>query len=275
MDITPGMVKTLREKTGLPMMECKKALEESQGNEQAAMELLRKKGLAQVTKRAERITAEGRIACFVDPASGRGAIIEVLCETAPVANTEDFTQLSRAAAQAAAALETPSPEQILEQPAAGHAGQKVADLLHHAVNRIRENIKIGRIATMRGSLGYYVHHDARKGALVEFSGPAAPEVGADISMHIVSMRPPFTRREEVEPAMVAQRREVARDAVKNKPPQIMDKIVSGMLDKWYAEIALLEQPFVKDDKQTVAQFLRGHAPGLTVNRFVRLEIGEA
>ncbi len=275
MAITPGMVKTLREKTGLPMMECKKALEETQGDEKAAMEWLRKKGLAQVTKRAERVTAEGRIACYVDAASGRGAIVEVLCETAPVANTEDFIQLSRAAAQAAASLDNPTPEQILEQPAAGHAGQKVADLLHHAVNRIRENIRIGRVATMRGNVGYYVHHDSRKGALVEFTGPAPAEVGTDVSMHIVSMRPPFARREEVDPAMVAQKTELARESVKNKPPQIVDKIVGGMLNKWYAEIALLEQPFVKDDKVSVAQFLRGHAPNLSVTRFVRLEIGEA
>ncbi|MEW6250420.1 MAG: translation elongation factor Ts [Planctomycetota bacterium] len=275
MEITPAMVKAMREKTGLPMMECKKALEETQGNEQAAMDLLRRKGLAQVTKRAERVTAEGRIGHHHDPARGCVALVEVLCETAPVANTDEIVRLTRAAAEAAARLEAPTPEALLEQPLPSDPARRIADLLHDAVNKIRENIKIGRVTVLRGSVGCYLHHDARKAAVVELSGPAAPEVASDICMHIVSMRPPFARREEVDPALVEQRRQAAREQVKNKPPQIMDKIVTGMLDKWYSEIALLEQPFVKDDKRTVAQYLREQSPGLTVNRFVRLEIGEA
>jgi elongation factor Ts len=275
MEITPAMVRTLREKTGLPMMECKKALEETKGDEKAALESLRKKGRAQVDKRAERVTAEGRVACYVDPATGRAAVVELLCETAPVTRTDDFIRLSKEVAQAAAGLDNPTAEQILEQRMASDPTKKVVDLLHEAVNKIRENIKIGRIGTLKGSVGCYVHHDARKAVLVEFSGPLPGEVASDVCMHVAAMRPPFTRREEVDQSMVAQKTAVAREEVQNKPPQIVEKIVSGKLDRWYGEIVLLEQPFVKDDKLTVAQHLRQHGPTLTVNRFVRLEIGEA
>jgi elongation factor Ts len=270
MAITSEMVRALREKTGLPMMECKKALEETGGNEHAAVELLRKKGLAQVEKRADRVTAEGRVTCSL--AGNRAGLVEILCETAPVTGTDDFIQLANAAAAAAARLEAPTADALLTQSAPN--GKTVGDLLHDAVNRIRENIKIGRVAGAQGHLGYYVHHDGRKGVLVEFSAPIPAEAAADVCMHIVAMRPPFTRREEVDPAMVAEKRVLATAEAQGKPPQMLEKIVSGKLDRWYAEMVLLEQPFVKDEKQSVGQYLRSIHPQLTINRAVRLEIGE-
>jgi elongation factor Ts len=273
MEITPAMVKALREKTGLPMMECKKALEETGGNPEAAMELLRKKGLAQVTKRAEKVTAEGRVVFYQDPASGRAALLEMLCETEPVSGTEDFQRLAREAVQAAAKTGLTQPEQLLEQPTSG--GQKITDLLHDAVNRIRENIKVGRVATAQGHFGTYLHHDNKKGVLVEFSGPVSPDVAADVCMHIVAMRPPFVKREDVDANLISERKEAARGEVKGKPEHMVEKIVAGKLDKWYQDIVLLEQPFVKDDKKSVGQHLRESGAGLTVTRFVRLEIGEA
>ena len=275
MEITPAMVKALREKTGLPMMECKKALEETGGDLEAAEQLLRKKGLAQVTKRAEKVTAEGRVVFYQDPASGRAALLEMLCETEPVSGTEDFQRLAREAVQAAAKTGVIQPEQLLEQPTSTNPGQKITDLLHDAVNRIRENIKVGRVATAQGHFGTYLHHDNKKGVLVEFSGPVSPEVAADVCMHIVAMRPPFVRREDVDASLVNERKEAARGEVKGKPEHMVEKIVAGKLDKWYQDIVLLEQPFVKDDKKSVGQHLRESGPGLTVTRFVRLEIGEA
>jgi elongation factor Ts len=287
MAITPGMVKALRETTGLPMMECKKALEEAlallvaAGKTpaeieaeimQKAEELLRKKGHAQIAKRAGRETAHGRLVFHQD--GGRAVLVELLCETEPVTATDDFIKLGQAAAQAAAKLAAPTPDTILAQAVPGNAAQKVGDLLHDAVNRIRENIKIGRVGTAAGHFGHYIHHDGRKGVLVEFSGPCPPEVAADVCMHVAAMRPPFSRRDEVDPALVEQERQIAAEQVKDKPANMIDKIVTGKLNRWYAEIVLLEQPFVKDDKQSVGQFLRGHGPDLTVKRFVRLEIGE-
>jgi elongation factor Ts len=267
------MVKTLRDKTGLPMMECKKALEETHGNEQQAVELLRKKGHAQLSKRAGRETAHGRLTYHADPANGRAALVELLCETEPVAGTADFTKLSQAAAQVAARLDAPTAEAILAQTVPG-GSQTIGDLLHEVVNRIRENIKLGRVGTAAGHIGHYLHHDGRKGVLVEFSGAVPPEVAADICMHVVAMRPAYTRREEVDPALVEQERRIAGDQVQGKPANIVDKIVTGKLNRWFSEIVLLEQAFVKDDKKSVGQYLRECGPELTVKRFARLEIGE-
>jgi elongation factor Ts len=272
MAITPGMVKALREETGLPMMECKKALDEANGDMAQAKDILRKKGHAQIAKRAGRDTAHGRVVFHQD--GGRAVLVELLCETEPVTATDDFIKLGQAAAQVAATLDPPTPDAILTQPVPGNPAQKVGDLLHDAVNRIRENIKIGRVGTAAGHFGHYVHHDGRKGVLVEFSGPCPPDVAADICMHVAAMRPPFARRDEVDPALVEQERQLAAEQVKDKPANLVEKIVTGKLNRWYAEIVLLEQPFVKDDKQSVGQFLRGHGPDLTVKRVVRLEIGE-
>jgi len=272
MEITSAMVKGLRDKTGLPMMECKKALEEAQGDEHRAVEVLRKKGLAQIGKRAGRETAEGRIACCAGP--GRVALVEVLCETEPVTGTDDFVRLVKAAGQVAAKLEAPTPESLLTQPVPDNPSRTIHDLLHDAVNKIRENIKIGRVAAVTGHVGHYVHHDGRKGVLVEFNAPCPPEVAADVCMHVAAMRPLCARREEVSPELVEQERRIALEQVKGKPPNMLEKIVAGKLNRWYAETVLLEQPFVKDDKKSVGQFLREQAPDLTVTRFVRLEIGE-
>jgi elongation factor Ts len=196
----------------------------------------------------------------------------MLCETEPVAGTEDFIKLTQAAAQVAANLESATPEAVLAQSMPGNPSQKVGDFLHDVVNRIRENIKLGRVAVLAGNVAHYLHHDGRKGVLVEFSGPCS--AAADVCMHVVAMRPSFTRREEVDPALVEQERKLAAEQVQGKPANIIDKIVSGKLDRWYSEFVLLDQPFVKDDKKSVGQFLRETGPGLTVKQFVRFEIGE-
>lgn len=275
MEITAAMVKALREKTGLSMMECKNALVEAQGDAEKAQELLRKKGHSQMEKRAGRETAHGRIVCQVDADAGRAALVEVLCETEPVAGTEDFIKLAEAAGQVAVKLAAPTPEAILTQPVPGDTSRKVSDLLHDAVNRIRENIKIGRVAAVSGHFGHYLHHDRRKGVLVEFTAPCPAEVAADVCMHVVSMRPPFARREEVDAALIEKERQFATEQVQGKPANMIEKIVTGKLNRWFGEMVLLEQPFVKDDKQSVGDYLRRHSPDLSVKRFFRLEIGEA
>jgi len=271
MAISAAMVKELREETGLPMMECKHALEESGGDKAKAMEILRKKGLAQVSKRAGRTTMEGRGVCYVDTADSRAAIAELLCETAPVADNADFCKLADTVARVAARTGSEIPDAILSQSADGGT---VQDMLTDVVNRIRENIKIGRIGVCQGEVGYYLHHDNKKGVLVEFSAPCPPELKNDICMHIVAMRPPFARRENVPADLVEKEKELAREQVKGKPENIVDKIIAGKINKWFGEICLLEQPFVKDDKKTVAQVLREASPELTVNKVIRFEIGE-
>lgn len=273
MEISAAMVRQLRDKTGLPMMECKKALEESQGNEEQAIEILRKKGLAQIGKRAGNVTAEGRIYFAQDAASNKAAIVEVLCETAPVADTDDFNKLGKAAAAVALRLPNPTAETIMAQPMPGGNGT-IEAFYHDVVNRIRENIRIGRVGTVQGSYGHYLHHDGHKGVLVEFSEACPPDLAADICMHITAIRPMCTRREEVPATMVDTERRVAQEQVKDKPAQMQEKIVAGKIDRWYKEIVLLEQPFVKEEKKSVSQILKEKSPTLTINRFVRLEIGE-
>lgn len=274
MAISAGKVKELREKTGLPMMECKKALEESNGDEAQAIELLRKKGLAQATKRAGRATGQGRVCCYIDEAAHKAAIVELLCETEPVAGTDDFVKLSDAAAKIAATMDNPTAESLLTQPDPNHAGQTIGDTLNDVVNRIRENIRFGRVVQMSGDVGSYIHHDGHKAVLVEFTAPCPPELAADVCMHIVAMRPPYTTREEVDPAQVESERAIAAEQVQGKPENIIEKIVNGKIDKWFSEIVLLEQAFVKDDKKSVGQALKEAHPELSVKRFARVEIGD-
>jgi elongation factor Ts len=273
MEITARMVMALREKTGLPMMECKHALMEADGDEAKAVDLLRQKGLGQATKRAARETSEGRVACYYDAGQGRAGIVQLQCETAPVASTDDFISLARHIARHAALIDDPTPESVLAQPFQDGPAATLQDHMTDVVNRIRENIRIARVGSLTGVLGQYVHHNGKVGVLVEFSGACPDSLRADICMHVAAMRPPYLRREDIDAATVEHEREIARQQVQGKPPQIVDKIVAGKLNKWFAEVVLLEQPFVKDDKQSVGQVLAAAAPGLTVRRALRFEVG--
>ncbi|MBK9118674.1 MAG: translation elongation factor Ts [Phycisphaerales bacterium] len=275
MSISAAQVKALREKTDLPMMDCKQALEEAHGDEAKAIEILRKKGHGQAAKRADKATAEGRITFALDPAGGRVAAVELLCETEPVSGTEDFVKLGKAAAEAALKLDQPTADDLLKQASPILGGATIGDALTDAVNRIRENLKFGRIVVLSGHIGHYLHFNSKTAALVQFSGPCPASVGADVCMHIVAMSPPYLKREDVPAHMVEQEQSIAREQVKDKPPQIIEKIVAGKLDRWYSEMTLLEQPFVKDDKKTVGQYVREHGAGLTVTSFVRLAVGTA
>lgn len=274
MEITAAMVKALRDMTGLSMMDCKQALVESGGDSEKAVEVLRKKGAGRIEKMVDRETTQGRIAAFVSPGLDRGGIVELRCETAPVAKTDDFIGLAATLARLTAlASNAPTPATLAAEKT--DSGKSVADVQLDVFNRLRENMVIARVAQMRGSVGAYVHHNGMVGALVEFNRACPPELAKDIAMHVTAARPLVARREEVDPALIAKERALAAEQVKGKPPQIVDKIVSGKIDKWMTEIVLLEQPFVKDDKQSVASVLKAAAPDLTVTRFARFEVGGA
>jgi elongation factor Ts len=275
MTITAGMVKALRDKTGLPMMECKKALTEAGGDEDKAIEVLRRLGAGKIKKMASREATEGRIACHVDPKTGLAAIVELRCETAPVANTADFTKLAQAVARQAAVADTPAPETIREQPYIDDPSRTLGDYMDEVFNRIRENLTIARVARVTGNVGQYVHHNAQVGVLVEMSGDCPEELKTDVCMHTAAMNPACTRREEADPKEVERQKAVFAEEAKGKPEPIVEKIVNGKLNRWYSEFVLLEQPFVKDDKKSVGQVLKAVAPDLTVARFVRYEVGGA
>lgn len=273
MEISAAMVRELREKTGLPMMDCKKALTEAAGDTEKAIELLRKAGHGRVEKLMHRTASQGRVACYVDPDAGRGAILELRCETEPVADLEEFVQFAASLARQAAHTDGATAESLAARPFIDNPGLTVRDRLTELVNRIRENIQIGRVETFRGHVAHYIHHDSRKGAMVEFSAECPSQLATDVCMHITALRPRCVRREEVPAAEVERERALAAEELKGKPASILEKIVAGKLDRWFSEFVLLEQPFVKDDKRTVAQVLQTVNPNLTVRRFARLELG--
>lgn len=273
MAITAGMVKTLRDKTGLPMMECKRALTEAGGDEKKAIEVLRTLGAGKLRKMASREATDGRIACYIDPQTKRAGIVELRCETAPVASTADFIDLATTIARQAATTDSPSAETIRAQPLVDNSSKTLAQHMDEVFNRIRENMKIARIAQLSGNVGQYVHHNAKVGVLVEMSGECPEELKTDICMHIASMDPPCIRREDADPKEVEQQKAVFAEQAKGKPENIVEKIVNGKLNRWYSEFVLLEQPFVKDDKKRVSEVLKGADPDLTVSCFVRYEVG--
>lgn len=275
MAISAAMVKQLREQTGLPMMECKKALTEAGGDFDGAVAWLKKHASGKMSKMASRETTQGRIAAAVADDGQRAGMVELVCETAPVANTDDFIKLANAIAATVLTMDNPAPDAVLEAKSATDPGKTIAELKDDAFSRIRENMAIKRVATVQGHVGSYVHHNAQVGVLVEFSADAPAELRADICMHIAAINPPYLKREDVPADLVAEERERATSEAAGKPAEIIDKIVGGKLDRWYGEVALLEQPFVKDDKQTVTQVLKAADPELTINRFYRFQIGEA
>jgi len=274
--ITAADVKSLRDKTGLPMMECKKALTEAGGDQEKAIELLRKSGAKTAEKQAGRATAAGRIAVYTDAAAGVGAIVELRCETAPVANNEEFVALAAdLAQQLATGPGAETPEELLAQPSPGKSGMTLKDQWDELYNRIRENFKFDRLARLEGTCAGYAHHNAAAGVILQYEGGTA-ELARDICMHVVAMRPRVVSSEELDPALVDKEREILSEAARGegKPENIIAKMVEGRLRNFYAERCLLDQPFVKaeDGKTTVGKTAK--QAGMKILRFVHWELAK-
>jgi elongation factor Ts len=275
--ITAALVNELRQRTSRPMMECKKALVETGGDIKNAELLLRKTG--HVAK-GDRTTAEGRIAVATDPARQFGAMIEMLCESAPVAKSELFVALAGDLAKQVAIEGEATPEQLLDHKLIGDSSRTVRDRIADVVNVIREAMKVGRMVRLQGHLGHYVHHDGSIGVLLQVEGTNPdPQVLRDVCMHIAATKPIAARREEVPAAVVEKEKEIAKAQIANdpknagKPANILDKIAEGKLKTFFAENVLIDQPFVKDATKTVGQLLQ--SAGLKIVRFVRYKVGEA
>jgi elongation factor Ts len=273
-EITAASVKALRERTGLPMMDCKKALEETGGDQTAAEEHLRKQGRKTQETRIGRETTTGRIAVYADVEKGAGAMVELMCESAPVAANAEFRQLaSDLAKQLATGPGAATADELLAQPSPSKPGQTLATQKDDLFNRMREVMKVGRILRINGATGGYAHHDGTLGALVEVSG-GNNEVAKDIAMHVTAQKPQVVAKEDLNPADVNREREILSTAARGegKPENIIAKMVEGRLRNFYSERVLLEQPFVKDDKQTIGQLAK--KAGMTIKRFVRWELGK-
>jgi len=273
MAITAAMVKELRERTGAGMMECKKALVESQGDMDTAIEHLRKAGLAQAGKKASRVAAEGKIFLAISEDRQKGVLLEVNCETDFVAKDANFLGF---AGQVAALALTTRPADIDSLLASQmDAGETVEEARQALVAKIGENVQIRRFVLRQtdGQLGAYVH-SGRIGVLVDMDGGDA-ELAKNISMHVAaSQETDYVDVADVPEEYLAKEREIhtAQAADSGKPPEIISKIVEGRLRKRLAEITLLGNPFVMDTDLTVKQLLEQHSA--RVNGFDRLTVGE-
>jgi len=279
MAISANDVKTLRERTNAPLMECKTALNESNGDLEKAIDWLRKKAGSKIGNFAARETAEGRIAVFIDRATNVGAIVEVRCETAPVSKTDQFIQLAADVAKQIALKNPASVDDLLKQSSVDQPNKTIADRVMDVFQLIRENMKPHRFVRLTGLLGDYVHHDGSVGVLLQVEGAQAdPQLLRDVCMHITARNPVSASKDDVPAEKLAKETEIAREQTindpknKSKPANIIDKIIEGKMKTWLAENVLLEQPFVKDDSKTVGQLLA--SSGLKLVKFVRYKVGE-
>jgi len=278
MAITAAAVKALRERTQLPLMDCKEALTEAGGDEDAAIELLRKKGKAIGAKRADRATEFGTFGLYTDLESGVGAMVELMCESAPVTKNEEFLQLAQdLATQLAKGTGAADGAALLAQDSPSNPGTTLEQQKDDLFNKIREVFNVGRVVRIDAPCGGYVHMGSTVvGVLVEVEGKAAADDVRDIGMHVAAMNPEVTNVEELDPKTVAKEREILRDAAlqEGKPENIVDKMVEGRLRNFYSQCVLNEQPFVKaeDGKTSVAKFAK--EKGFKVTKFVRWELGK-
>jgi elongation factor Ts len=277
-EITAAAVMALREKTGLPMMECKKALAECGGNTDQAVEWLRKQGIKTQALRGDRETSTGRLAVYTDLAKGVGAMIELKCESAPVANSSDFKDLANDIAKTLAlGPGAKTPADLFAQKSTAQPGKTLGELKDDLFNRMREVFDLSRILRIDAPCGGYAHHDGSKAALVEVAGnvtgPQAAEVAKDVAMHVVALAPQALSKENLDPAVVAKEREILTEAARKegKPENIIAKMIEGRLRNFFSQCVLLEQPFVKDDKQTVGQLAK--AAGLEIKRMENWQLG--
>lgn len=275
-NITAAAVKSLRDKTGLPMMACKKALIDAEGDEERAVKELRMAGEKTAEKQAGRATSCGRIAIYTDPEAGVGSIIELKCESAPVASNEEFIQLANdLAKQLAVGPGAKTPDELLGQASPSKQGVTLKEQLDELYNRIRENFQFERVERIDGVCGGYVHHNGAVGVLLQIEGGTA-ELAKDICMHIAAMSPGALSKDDVDPALVEKEREILTEQARGegKPESIIEKMVEGRLRNYFAERCLTEQVFVKaeDGKMTVGQ--TAEAAGMKLLRFVQWELSK-
>jgi elongation factor Ts len=267
--ITAAMVGELRAKTDAPMMECKKALTEADGDMEKAEELLRVKLGSKASKAASRITAEGVVAAHI--AGGIGALIEVNCETDFVSKNDDFLKFSKDVAQLVA---DKNPADVAALSALPLGGKTVEEIRSALIGKIGENMSIRRFQRFQTSskLVSYLH-GTRIGVMVEFDG-ADEQVGKDVAMHIAAMKPVALSSEQVPADLIEKERSVAtlKAQESGKPADIAAKMVEGSVQKYLKEVSLFNQPFVKNDKQTVEQMLK--AANTTVKAFTMFVVGE-
>lgn len=287
MSISATMVKELREKTSAGMMDCKKALEESKGDFEAAVEWLRVKGLSAAAKKADRIAAEGLV--HASTTGKAAAVVEINSETDFVARNDAFKQFVDSITQHV--LQTTSTENILEQAFAADKSKKVGDALKEAIATIGENIVIRRAEKYttgnEGLVHTYIHGEGKIGVMIEVAATTAAAASSadaktfasDVCLHIAAMNPMALSQDQVSPEVVAKEKDILKqkNLESGKKPEMIDKIVEGQIRKFLAENCLLDQSFVKNPDLTIAAYgkecSKKAGGDLTIKRFVRFELG--
>jgi len=273
MAITAAMVKELRERTGSGMMECKKALTETDGDIEAAVELMRKAGLAKADKKAGRVAAEGMVASSISDDGHRGVMVEINCETDFVAKGDDFATFCAGVAQTILDKSPDDIEALLNLPLA--SGGTIDQTRRELIAKIGENVAIRRFVVMDsadGRLANYLH-GTRIGVLVVING-GNDSTGKDVAMHIAASKPVALSADDVPGDVVEKEKEIyrAQAAESGKPADIVEKMIVGRVNKFLKEVTLLGQPFVKNPDISVEQMLKEN--GATVSAFMRYEVGE-
>ena len=276
MAVTAAAVKALRELTNLPMMDCKKALVEADGDQEKAIEVLREQFKKIALKRADNATSEGQIVVLTTEDGGEGVMVEVQCESAPVASSEGFQ--SFAAQCAEQLLNGPgatTAEELLAQDAPKTPGKTLQTVWEDMTNQIREKIVLSRVTRVAGPVQGYVHHDGKNGVLFQAEGKSdSLDILRDVAMHITALRPDVTFPDGLDPAVVKAERDRLTDEAKasGKPDNIVEKIVDGRMSNFYVENGvLIAQPFAKDDSKSVSQALAEH--GFKAVGFTRWVLG--
>lgn len=273
MSITPNAVRELREKTNAGMMDCKKALEQSGGDMERAVEFLRKKGLAVALQKAARQASEGILGNYYDSSGKMGLLVEVNCETDFVVKTDDFQNFVKKVA-----------DRLRQNGKVDDLQALFREELVSLVAKVGENIQMKRFVRWETKspgekIGFYLHAGSKIGVLVllaDETGKLTTETAKEIAMHIAAMHPVYLRREEVPPEVLDKEREIQRANIDaKKTPEIRNKIIEGKLNRFYSDVCLEEQVFVKDPegKKSVRDWLKAKVPTAKIEKFVRLQVG--
>jgi len=289
MQISAALVKQLRDKTGAGMMDCKSALKEAGGEIEAAVDVLRKRGIAKAEKRASRAAAEGLVAAAITPGGECGALVEVNCETDFVARNDEFRSFAKELAASAVEHKPADVEALKAMPFGEHPS--VSQAVVALIAKIGENIVVGRCVLYSvdgsGVVAAYVHHGDKVGVLVQVACDKPDTVNADgfreavrdVALQIAAQSPGYVRPDEVPGDVLDRERAIYRDQVKGKPEHVLEKIIEGKLRKFYSEVCLLHQEYIKDRELTVDKYLGQRAKELgdtiEIKHFTRFAVGES
>lgn len=286
-EISAGTVVKLRKISGQGMMDCKKALEESNGDLDKAMDILRKKGLATLAKRAERETSEGAVVSWQSPDGRTAALATLCCETDFVARSDDFLAMTSVIRDyMASSGSSQGPEGLLQTVVGGRNFQEIVT---DGISKTGEKMQVADYVRFKlegaGIIGIYVHFNHKVGSMVQIdasdekvaASAAIKQAASDLAMHVTASKPMALDIQSLDPQVMEREKAIYAAQVQNKPPEIVKRIVEGKMKKFYADYCLLEQPFVKDDTKTVAQVLNDAATQAGgkagIKRFARFEVG--